>query len=80
MHALPTTEHTCQNKISTKISRPRRERNLASGIIFILKLIARALERKVMYIVRYVTVPCHTIHALQTCGNMSTGNTGRLFM
>ena len=47
---------------------PRRERNLASGIIFILKLIARALERKVMYIVRYVTVPCHTIHALQTCG------------
>ena len=26
------------------------------------------LERKVMYIVRYVTVPCHTIDALQTCG------------
>ena len=71
---------TCQNKISTKISPPRRERNLASGIIFILKLTAQALERKVMYIVRYVTVPCHTIHALQTCGNMSTGNTGRLFM
>ena len=53
-----------------------------SGIwnYFHIKVNRSGTREKVMYIVRYVTVPCHTIHALQTCGNMSTGNTGRLFM
>ena len=37
-------------------------------------------EKGRVYCKIYVTVPCHTIHALQTCGNMSTGNTGRLYM